>query len=87
MTSCQSLQRLLSTPVQDLTLRCICAQCPSYDPALETALLFCVHGKSQVLTLDRGCTCLDCPVAAEHGLTWKDYCFKGAAEERLRQVS
>jgi hypothetical protein len=87
MTSGQPLQQLRAAPVDELTGRCICARCPSYDPEVETALLFCVHGRSQTLTTDVGCICRDCPVAAEYGLTWKDYCFKGSAEERLRQAS
>ena len=64
---------------------CICPTCPSYAGTGETEVLFCLQGKSQVLTLDKGCTCLDCPMTARLGVRWKDYCFKGSGEERLQQ--
>jgi len=64
---------------------CICESCPTYEGTGETMLLFCVHGKSGIISEDKGCPCRECPVTEKMGLRWNDYCLKGSAEERLAQ--
>lgn len=62
---------------------CICADCPSYVGTDETALVFCIIGKSDIIADDKGCTCRECPVQDVLALRWHDYCFKGSASELL----
>ncbi len=62
---------------------CICPACPSYVGTEETEVLFCLRGKSQVLTVDKGCICPDCPLTRGWTMRLKDYCFKGSGEEQL----
>jgi hypothetical protein len=71
--------------IAECTEMCICASCPTYVGTDETKLLFCIHGKSHVITEDKGCPCRGCPVTQKMGLRWNDYCLKGSAQERLAQ--
>jgi hypothetical protein len=67
----------------ELTGMCLCEACPTYEGTGETVLLFCVHGKSDIITEDKGCPCRKCPVTEKMGLRWNDYCLKGSGQERL----
>jgi hypothetical protein len=71
--------------IEECTAMCICEPCPSYVGTGETQLLFCVHGKSDVISEDKGCPCRDCPVTEKMGLRWNDYCLKGSGQERAAQ--
>ncbi len=68
--------------IAECTAMCICESCPTYEGTGETSLLFCIHGKSPVISGDKGCPCRECPVTQKMGLRWNDYCMKGSAEER-----
>jgi hypothetical protein len=69
--------------IVECTEMCACASCPTYMGTAETKLLFCVHGRSDVITEDKGCPCRACPVTRKMGLRWNDYCMKGSGQERL----
>jgi hypothetical protein len=69
--------------IAECTAMCICESCPTYEGSGETTLLFCIHGKSPIITQDKGCPCRECPVTEKMGLRWNDYCLKGSAGERL----
>ncbi|MDD1692039.1 MAG: DUF2769 domain-containing protein [Methanoregula sp.] len=60
---------------------CICPACLSYNRCAQEnhELLYCIAGKSMLcISEDAGCTCRKCPVTLELGLTYHDFCLKGA---------
>lgn len=63
---------------------CICPDCPSYNKCAEQQreLLYCFLGKSpQCIKDEQGCTCPQCPVAAEGDLVNLYYCTIGSEKE------
>lgn len=63
--------------IKDLE-RCICHRCPTFIKGDRK--LFCVHGKSDLPVVERGCVCRTCPVHIEHALSNRAFCLRGKAE-------
>ncbi|MFA6225708.1 MAG: DUF2769 domain-containing protein [Methanoregula sp.] len=62
-------------------IACTCPKCPSYNRCAgeRKELVYCIAGKSPLcISEDLGCTCRNCPVTPELGLTYHDFCFKGS---------
>ena len=64
---------------------CICPSCPSYSMCSQGngEVLFCIMGMSfRCIREDKGCTCPQCQVYSELGLSKKDYCMKGSEKDQ-----
>ncbi|HPD09735.1 MAG TPA: DUF2769 domain-containing protein [Methanoregulaceae archaeon] len=64
---------------------CICPSCPSYSICAQGngEVLFCILGMSfRCIREDRGCTCPQCTVYQELGLSGKDFCMKGSEKDQ-----
>jgi hypothetical protein len=60
---------------------CICGECPGYNRCARESgeSVYCITGKSpRCISDDRGCTCNKCPLTAEIGLSYHDFCMKGS---------
>ena len=60
-----------------------CGSCPSYTGSGETDFGFCATGKSTIITEEKGCTCIKCPVTDMYGLEWGYYCTRGSSIEQF----
>ena len=58
-----------------------CGKCPSYIGTGETDYVFCAMGKSEKITVEKGCLCGICPITEEMGLRWGFYCIRGSSRE------
>lgn len=58
-----------------------CGKCPSHKGIEETALGFCMIGKSSVIKEKKGCLCGQCPITKTMSLRWAYYCTNGSALE------
>ena len=63
------------------TCREYCGKCPSYQGTGETALAFCMEGKSSMITAKKGCLCGQCPITKTMSLRWGYYCTDGSAAD------
>ena len=70
----------MGAPTETDLERCTCGRCPSYNSG--DTKLFCVHGKSAMDVVERGCLCRTCPVHVEHSLEGRAYCLRGKPEEQ-----
>ena len=61
----------------DICMQGNCSSCPSY-PRDSKEGLFCVRGPSQRPLQKRGCSCPECPIWIENGLSGMYYCMKPA---------
>jgi Protein of unknown function (DUF2769) len=73
----------MKAAAEENTKLCICGRCPSYVGTGETELLFCSTGKSDKITEERGCICMECPLTPKMGLRWGYYCTRGSAKDML----
>lgn len=60
--------------------RCVCERCPTFTKG--DTKLFCVHGRSKMNIVERGCLCRTCPVHIEYRLRGRAYCLRGKPEEQ-----
>ena len=58
-----------------------CGKCPSYQGTGEADLAFCMIGRSNKITEEKGCLCGQCPITKTMSLRWSNYCTKGSAVE------
>ena len=56
-----------------MCMRGNCSTCPSFSKQAGEGL-FCARGPSKVPVEKRGCTCPECPVWIENGLSGMYYC-------------
>ncbi len=74
-------QKQDSTEQVKYTCKDYCGKCPSYIGSGESELAFCMTGKSNVINEEKGCLCVQCPIAKTMSLRWSYYCFRGSAIE------
>ena len=65
----------MGTPTENDLDRCMCSRCPTF--AAGDTRLFCVHGRSEMDVVERGCLCRTCPVHIENKLAGREYCIRG----------
>ncbi|HUY00660.1 MAG TPA: DUF2769 domain-containing protein [Candidatus Deferrimicrobium sp.] len=58
-----------------------CGKCPTYQGTGETALAFCMEGKSSIIAEKKACLCRECPISKTMSLRWSHYCIRGSALE------
>lgn len=75
-------QEQMQARIKEFDKICICVKCPTYIGTGEKKLVFCVIGKSTIITKDKGCLCPGCPVQKSLGLRWDRYCMKGSGKEQ-----
>jgi len=88
----QIMQNLASMPKDERAklidaqkAHCICVECPSYTDCAKNSqeVFFCGIGQSfTCISQDKGCICPTCPVTANLGLKYKDYCLKGSEKSQ-----
>ena len=69
----------MAIPIDTDLGRCICERCPTFIKG--DTRLFCVHNKSKMDVVERGCLCRTCPVHIEYHLKGRAYCLRGKPEE------
>lgn len=60
---------------------CSCPKCPSHSQKScdDRELIYCITGKSPFFTSEvHDCSCRNCPVQAELGLMYHDFCVTGS---------
>ena len=70
----------MNAPTEQDRARCACTRCPSYIEG--DSKLFCVHGKSQLKVVERGCFCRTCSVHIEYHFKGRSYCLRSRPEEQ-----
>jgi len=72
--------------MENLKSLCICPTCPTHNACAKKAgeMVFCVTGKSfMCISYEKGCECPKCPVTAELGLHYTNFCTRG--EEKAQR--
>ena len=69
----------MALPTEQDLAQCACVRCPTFVKG--DVRLFCVHDKSEMKPVERGCFCRTCPVYLKYGLSNRAFCLRGKAKE------